>query len=497
MNNAQSARHKEQQIKNSFVYLLPVLVGNLIPIISLPIFTRVLSKEDFGAFALAQVYAFFITGCANFGLSTTYERNFFQYEAEPKKGSALLYSTLLFVIFAILLLTVATFFLQRPISRWIIGSEHYGNLLFLTFCAASIMSLKVYYLTYFKNTENAKSFSWYTIDENLIGFLLSFILIVYFKVGVLSLPYGQLISSLIIFSLLTYRFLKTHPFIFDWKILKDSLKISYPLTPRIFMGVIGNQFDKYLLGLINSIGGVGIYSIGQKIANIVFVYMTAIQNVFSPQVYKKMFNLGTQGGKAIGHYLTPFAYISTAVALMIVLFSEEIVMLMLPTPYYGAIDIISLFAMYYGFLFFGKQPQLLFAKKTFLTSILTIGYILINVAINIPFIKLWGGVGAAWGTLISGLIYVGASFVISQKYYRIEWEKKAIISIYLTLAIATLLTVTLRHFDALYLIRLSFKLIMLLIYALVGVKLGILTRHNAALIKSLIPTRMKLEPSQP
>src|SRR3989338_4976728 len=60
--------NKQQQIKNGFIYFLPVVIGNLIPIITLPIFSRILSKEDFGALALSQAYAFFITGIANFGL---------------------------------------------------------------------------------------------------------------------------------------------------------------------------------------------------------------------------------------------------------------------------------------------------------------------------------------------------------------------------------------------------------------------------------------------
>jgi len=65
---------KERQIKNSFIYLLPVIVGNLIPILTLPIFTRILTKEDYGVYALSQVYAIFVNGVANFGLTIGYER---------------------------------------------------------------------------------------------------------------------------------------------------------------------------------------------------------------------------------------------------------------------------------------------------------------------------------------------------------------------------------------------------------------------------------------
>lgn len=67
--------NKEQQIKSVFIYLLPV-ISSILPFISLPIFTRILSKEDYGLLALAQVYAIFICGLANFGTTAAYDRNF-------------------------------------------------------------------------------------------------------------------------------------------------------------------------------------------------------------------------------------------------------------------------------------------------------------------------------------------------------------------------------------------------------------------------------------
>lgn len=486
MHPTESIQHKRQQIKNSFIYIIPVLIGNLIPIFTLPLFTRILSKEDFGALALAQAYGIFVTGLANFGLSLVYERNYFEYK-DAKRKASLLYSILLFVISVFIICALFSFCFRFTLSQWVIGSEDYGNLLFWSLCAAAIMSLKLYYLTYFKNTENAKSFAWYTIDENLISFALSLIFIVLMRIGVLGIPYGQLIASLIVFLLLTQRFLRTHPFTFDKTILRDALKISYPLTPRLFLGVIGSQFDKYMIGLISTLGGVGIYSIGQKIANVVFVYMTAIQNVFAPQVYKRMFDLGEKGGESVGKYLTPFAYLSTALALLVLLFSEEVIIILTPEPYHGATIIVMILSVYYGFLFFGKQPQLLFSKKTYITSLLSIMSISLNILVNIPFIMKWGVMGAAWGTLLSGLLSGFISFVISQHFYRIKWEYKKIVAIYLILSVSFIVLLLMKSIAISYHSQLATKLALLAIYVLLGVRIKILTSANFVLLRNLIP----------
>jgi O-antigen/teichoic acid export membrane protein len=479
---------KEQQIRNSFIYLLPTSIGNLIPILTLPIFTRILTKEDYGVLALAQVYAIFVSGLANFGLTIGYERNFFEHK-EPKQVSELLYPTLLFVITAFVVCAFLTYIFKSSLSRWIIGSSNHASLLFWAFCSTGIMGLKNYYLTYFKNMENAKAFAWYTIDESILGVILSLFMVAYLRIGVIGLVWGQLLASLMIFLILGFKFLNLHPVSFNWAPLKDSLKLSYPLTPRIFLGVIGNQFDKYMIGLMNSVGGVGIYSIGQKIACFVFNYMTALQNVFSPQVYRRMFDLGERGGEAVGRYLTPFAYISISLALVIALFSEEIISILTPPSFHGAIEIVIILSMFYGSMFFGKQPQLIFTRKTYINSILTVISITLNVAINIPFIMKWGAIGAAWGTCLAGLISGSIAFVISQKYYEIKWEYKKIGTIFFIFFGSSIAMILLRSTFVGYEIRLIVKGLSVACYLYLGMTLGVVTKQNYLIIRRMIPIR--------
>jgi O-antigen/teichoic acid export membrane protein len=311
-------------------------------------------------------------------------------------------------------------------------------------------------------------------------------LVVYLQSGVFGIVWGQLLASALIFSALVFRFLRRLPFSLSWPILKESLKLSFPLTPRIFFGVIGNQFDKYMIGLLSSIGGVGIYSIGQKVANIVSTFMTAIQNVFAPQVYQRMFDSGERNRNSIGSYLTPFVYLSVAAALLIALFSEEVIFVLSPEPYWGATDVVVILSMFYGSLFFGKQPQLIYAKKTYVTSILTLVGIALNVAINIPFILTWGTIGAAWGTFTAGILSGAISFLVSQHYYRIDWECRRLSMIYGIFFISSLLLLLMRHFEINYLIRLASKGIILALYAYLGMKLNVLSAENLAMVRNLV-----------
>ena len=477
---------KRQQIKNSLIYLVPSVFSGLLPIITLPIFTRILTKEDYGALALTNLYAIFMAGIANFGLTMGYERNFFE-SKDLKTTAGLLYSTLSFVALFSFLFGIMTYFFKGPIAKAIVGSPDYANLLFCSFCSYSVINIKNYYLLYFKNGEDAKAFTWYSIDEIFLGVVCSLWFVVGLKTGVMGLVLGQLIASSAILVALYIRLLKILPISFNWHLLKESLKISLPVTPKFFLGIVGNQFDKYLLRILNSLAGVGIYSLGQKIGSLVFVYMTAIQNVFNPQVYKRMFNTQEDAARSIGKYLTPFAYISVIAGLFIALFSEEAVWLLMPKAYYGAIQVITVMAMYYGFMFFGKinGTQLIFMKKTMIASILSILSLGLNVVLVLIFAKRFGAIGAAWGMFLASLVSGAVFFFVAQHYYKIKWEYKKVGAMFISFFIFAVLVILLREWGVDYLACLVCKLSFMLGFIYLGVKIKIISKGNFDLVRSV------------
>jgi O-antigen/teichoic acid export membrane protein len=215
--------------------------------------------------------------------------------------------------------------------------------------------------------------------------------------------------------------------------------------------------------------------------------MTAIENVFSPQVYGKMFDMEEKGGKVIGEYLTPFAYLSVFFALGVSLLSEEVIFILTPVPFHGAMEIVSILAMYYGFLFFGKLvgKQLLYAKKTYMTSLLTALTVGINIGLNIPFIMRWGAMGAAWAMLLTGMVSGATGLIISQHYYRIQWEYKKIGMMFGVFCAASIITLLLREAQLFYPVRLAIKGLFLSVYLYMGNQFGIVTLENLAVIKRL------------
>lgn len=481
---------RERQVADSAIYLIPAVAGNLIPLVTLPIFTRILAPQDYGAWALALAYGAFVTGVANFGLTVSYDRSFFEYR-EGRRAAELLYSTLAFVAIAYIACIGVTGLFRDTLAAWIIQRPDMGGLLFWVCCATGMSSLKWYYLAYLRNHGEAKAYVWFTMDETLLTTAFSLFLVAYLRVGVIGLAWAQLAAASLVFVLVSIRFMRRLTPAFSAALLREALQLGYPLTPRIFLGVLGNNFDKYLLGLLASVGSVGVYAIGQKVSYLVFAYMTALENVFGPQTYRRMFDLGAGGGRAIGRYLTPFVYASFAIAMAVSLFSEEALMVLTPAAYHGAVPVVNLLTLYYAVMFFGKQPQLVYAKKTYLLSVMTMIGLAANVAFNVIGIRQFGLLGAAAGTLLAGVVTVALHNAIAMRFYRIEWEVAKLGAMLVVLAGSSALVLLMAQTDVPYGARLGVKLAAAAGYVWLGSSLGIVTRANLQQVGSMLYAKVR------
>ncbi|MBM3359078.1 MAG: lipopolysaccharide biosynthesis protein [Betaproteobacteria bacterium] len=447
-------------------YLASTAVGSATPLLTLPIITRVLEPEEFGAWVLAYAYGVFISALSNFGMVLVYERSFFA-TRDAAESAALLWTTLVFVAGLLTSALVCTWIWRETLSAWMMQTTSYSSLLFWTSCAVGVSNLKIYFLTYFRNRGEARNYAIFSIDEVVLGAIGSVLLVAWFRVGPEGLAWGPLAASTIVLSFLVAHIVRRLPVRLGAAQLKASLWLGLPLLPRVFLAVFGQVFDKWLVGLVASTGGVAGYAIGQRLAYVAFTISTTLENVFQPRTYRLMFDGGESGGKDIGTMLTPFAYATVGAALAVGLAAEEVIAFLAPESYAGAVAVTTVLVLHFAILFFGKQPQLLYAKKTGVLSALSSLGVLFNAAAMWFFAMRYGAVGAAIGTAVSGFLMTSLSVRVSQRYYRIEYERKMLMLLYAYLVLALAVTYLLQA-AAEYPVRFSAKFVFLAAYLWIG-----------------------------
>lgn len=394
-----------------------------IPIFSIPIFTRILSVEQFGIYALSIFFGTFISGISNFGLLTVFQRNFFEYNKKSDVKD-LLFSIIVFISLILSIILILFNFIGESLSNLIFQKKIGINILILSSLLMGLKSLNQLFYTFYKNNLEGKLYSLISIVESILTLIIPLSILIFFQKSIESYIIGFLISYSIIFIIFYLKTFKSMSPKFNLFELKKSLKLSLPLTSTIFFGIINTQFDRYILGILNNLTGIGLYDIGQKIANTSFSFMTILQNIFEPEIYKKMFSNNVKEINQIGNYLLPYFFLSSVFCFFLMMFSNEIVYIFLPIEYEKSSMIISILSFLYLIYFFGKIPQLLFMKKTTHISILSISSIISNILLNIYFINIYGMIGAAYGTLISGILITILRFHFSQKYFYINWDWK-------------------------------------------------------------------------
>ena len=142
--------------------------------------------------------------------------------------------------------------------------------------------------------------------------------------------------------------------------------------------------------------------------------------------------------------------------------------------------------MLYGTYFFGMIPQLIYAQKTKITSLMSLLSTLSSFVIVFYFIKLWGVFGAGLGALFSGIILGVVNFIVSQKYYKIHWEYSKIFLILFYLFVPSIILILMRKFNILYEYKLIFKVFITFAYYYLGIKLNIIPKKIFNIIKNKI-----------
>lgn len=213
--------------------------------------------------------------------------------------------------------------------------------------------------------------------------------------------------------IMVYQFLKGKCWI-DKKYWKFALGMAIPLLPHYLSGMILNKGDQIMISKMVSTSAVAFYSVAYNIGMLVQIFTNAISNSFTPWIYQRI--------KADKYEKTPetinfLMLLVAAISLGLMLLSPELVLLFGSSGYASAAYVIPPVAASVFFIFLYNilaTPQFYFEKTSFLmvSSILAA---VVNLGLNYIFIKQYGYVAAGYTTLVCYVLYSIGHAIISRK----------------------------------------------------------------------------------
>lgn len=379
-------------LENVVVFALGSVLSKVVLFFLLAIFTKYLTAKEYGDAELIVTTISLIIPILTLSISDATLR--FLLGSDDMKS--VISNGLFVTILGCVVLLVCS-----PICWYIESLRTYVPFILALFIANSLETM---FFSINKGLEKVKICSLNSLVS--VGFLtlLSYVLIVKINLGM----YGYLLSIIgahiacCIFLFISgkiYRYIKMSNI--DLSLTKRMLQYSIPFVPSTVAWWINSLSDRYLIVIIIGSSFNGLYSAAAKIPNVISIFTTIFHQAWQLSGIKEYENENYSSFYSnIYSIFSAFIVIFCAVLILLIpnigslLFNGEF------TEAWRYVPILVMGAVFSG-LSGVLSPAYMAAKKTKVLMTSTVIGSIVNVAINLVFLKSFGLHAAAFSTLVS------------------------------------------------------------------------------------------------
>lgn len=379
-------------------------VGNMmikgITFLSIPVFSRIMSQEDYGLYNTFLSYASILTIFLGLALNASIKNAKYDF---PEKLNRYCSSLSLLILCNTVVITVLSVVFSAQLGAFaalgggmsiLMVAESFGNAM-LTFYSASL-AIDFRYKEYL-----GLSF-FYSVSSISLSFLL--ILNVFPENGYLARTLGSVVPLLLISGYILARMFRSARPHVSKEYWKYGLKFSLPLIPHGLSQILLLQFDRIMI--LNTIGETkaGIYSFAYNIAILYQVVSSSMDTAWTPWFYERMAAGDEEGVRKKTQW---YVLLMSLLAVMLMLVCPEIILIMGGAKYaeskYSVIPIVL--GIYFAFLYSLPAAVEYYHKKTKMIAVGTVCAAVANIVLNAIFIPLYGYLAAAYTTVACYILY--------------------------------------------------------------------------------------------
>ncbi len=427
------------------IYGLSSIVGRMINFLLVPIYTGVLLPADYGIVSELYAYVAFLLVFLTFGMETTYFK--FLHDAKDKQKT-FNQAFLILVVVNLGVLLLGTVFL-KPIAKWMLY-EDFPEFVFLLLIIVVLDALGSLPLAKLRAEEQAKKFAkiqlasiFTNVGLNLILLLLVFnpdIDAPYW--GILYILISNLVASLVKLVLL-FKPISSFSWEVDSATIGAMFKYTFPILLAGLAFVVNETLDRILLkqilndpGIIplNAAGNmienplryaeeqVGIYSANYKLTMFITLFLQAFRYAAEPfffaqaktDPHRKIY------GKIMNVFVAVLCFAFLLVSLNIDIFKHFIT----NEAYHVGLNVVPILLLANIFLGVYANQSIWYklSGQTKFGAFISMGGAAITISMLYLLIPHFGYVAAAWTTFTVYGLQMIASYLLSQKYFPIQYN---------------------------------------------------------------------------
>ena len=409
-----------------------------ISFVTVPIFAKVLSTEEYGTVSIYNSYQQVLLIFATLELSLgAYTRGSLKYKeriAQFTSNLLVLSNLITLGVFGIVLLGRNVFYRLTDTSILVLVASFF--VFFLQPAYNCWMYRKRYRYQYKEAVAVTITFSVFTTLIPLICVLkiaptanikilctLLVSAVIYFPFYVKSIHLKDLIGDMTFFKE-TCRF---------------SLMFQLPLVMHSLSFLVLGQADRMMIGEMVGKSEAAIYSVAYSLASVVTIFQTSINQVFQPYRYRKMEEGDTDAIKKTTNALLLFFAMLT---ICFILVAPDMIRLLFDKEYHSAVWTIppvalSVFFMFLYSIFVDVES---YYEKTTFVMIASVICAIINIVLNYEGIKRYGYIACGYTTLISYIFFAFMHYIFMRCICREKGITEGYFNVKFILAVSIVLT---------------------------------------------------------
>lgn len=412
---------KKRLIKNTGIIALGNISTKMIGFLLLPLYTSVLSTEEYGTIDYITTISMFLVPFISMLMDEAVFRFLIDCRNDEERKKILSLTTF------ILLISSSVFLIGITAILKLINYKY--SLFLILYIIASLLTTMMNALL--RGLGKIQLFAFYNFLISSFNITLNVVFIVVFNMGVYGMLLAFILSQAILFLVFTV-WVKLWKYIsikgLQYEYAKQMIKYSVPLIPNRVSWLIINLSDRVMImNMINSSAS-GLYAVSYKFPNL----MDTVYGFFYQSWKESSARILQEGNEELFYnevykYLKKFMY---SIVIGMTAFMPFVFKILVNEQYSEALNYVPILLLatyftnisgFYGGIFTAY-------KDTNIMGITTLVAAVINFVLNLATICFWGLYAAAFSTLLANLVVYSYRKYKVKKYVKLNKNNKESLS---------------------------------------------------------------------
>ncbi len=419
-----SILQKNESSASTFKITIWYVIANVftkgLAMLSTPIFTRILSQNEYGQFSTFTSWESIIMILVTLNFTSSIARAKYDFEGRMNEyiSSILICSNVV---------TFAAYFIIE-LNRHFFENLFSMDIMYIRMLFVYLLFEPAFEYLQFKHRifRKYKFFVAFSISSAIIRTLTSILLVLLLKNKLLGRICGYIIPIIIFNFFLWISIIKN-----GRTVSRDCIiyacRISVPLIPHALSGIVLGSSDRIMITHFCGSDVTALYSVAYSVSMLAALFWNAMNRAWTPWLFDNI-NAGNEEliRKNSKIYLGIFTYLIMGVLLI----TPEIILILGGQKYYSARYVMPPVILGCAFQFvYGMYVNIeTYEKKTFIISLGTTSAAILNIVLNWIFIPKYGYMAAAYTTMLSYFALFAFHYLIVKlrikKYYNTLFDNK-------------------------------------------------------------------------